>query len=209
LFTDIGEGPLLTALTAGVLLLIMPSIVDRIRSLKLGEFEVELLRQIAETARNTADTLRRLGLGPELDAYATVYTELHGPELKAVRGQVLDRIVQRVSHASAVEKFDKDEVKDLFHSGSPMVRVLALGLMEGDLSLLDGEVLLDAVDRSLTGNEQFHALRVVRNGWSRLTPEQRNQLLAAIDSNRQIQAGPDRRELAQQIRELAGSPRIR
>ena len=107
LFTDVGDGALITVLAAGLLLLIMPSIVDRIRRLRLGAFEVELLRQIAESARKTAESLRRLGMEPELDAYATIYTELNSPELKAVRGQVLDRIVQRVSQAAAVEKFDK------------------------------------------------------------------------------------------------------
>jgi len=209
LFTDVGQGPLLIVLAAGLLLLIIPSIVDRIRSMRVREYEVELIRQIAETARKTADILRRHGMGPELDAYASIYTELNSPELKAVRGQVLDRIVQRVSQASAVEKFDRAEVKDLFMLGSPIVRVLALGLMEGDLSLIDSEVLLDAVNRSLTGNEQFHALKVIRNGWGRLTPEERNQLMVSIEANPQIQAGPDRRDLAQEIRGLAGSPRIR
>ena len=208
LFTDVGEAELVTALAAGLLLLIMPAIIDRLRRIRLGQFEVELVRQIAVTARKSADTLRRLGMQKELDAYATIYTELRGPELTAVRGEVLDRIVQRVSNASAVEKFDKDEVKELFLYGSPIVRVLALGLIEGDLSLMDGEVLYDAINRSLTGNEQYHALKVIRNGWGWLSPEERARLLDAIDSSRQIQSGPDRRELAQQIRELAESSRI-
>jgi hypothetical protein len=209
LFTGVGQGPLITVLAAGLLLVIMPSIVDRIRRLKLGEFEVHLVRQIAATARKTADTLRALGMEKQLDAYATIYTELRGPELKAVRGEILDRIVQRVANASAVEKFDKDEVRELFFTGSPIVRVLALGLMEGDLSLLDGDVLHEAISRSLTGNEQYHALRIVRNGWGRLGPDERTRLLAEIDTNRQVGAGPDRRAVAEQIRELAGSSRIR
>jgi len=208
LFTGVGQGPLITVLAAGLLLVIMPSIVDRIRRMKLGEFEVHLVRQIAATARRSADTLRALGMEKQLDAYATIYTELRGPELKAVRGEILDRIVQRVANASAVEKFDKDEVRDLFFTGSPIVRVLALGLTEGDLSLLDSEVLHEAISRSLTGNEQYHALKIVRNGWGRLGPEERTRLLTAIETDRQIGAGPDRKAVAQQIRELAGSSRI-
>ncbi|WP_328998434.1 hypothetical protein OHA18_28745 [Kribbella sp. NBC_00709] len=70
--------------------------------MKLGEFEVRLVRQIAVTARKSADTLRALGMETQLDAYATIYTELRGPELKSVRGEILDRIVQRVANASAV-----------------------------------------------------------------------------------------------------------
>jgi hypothetical protein len=208
LFVDVGQGELIIVLAAGLLLLIMPSIVDSIRSLKLGPFEVQLLRQIAATARKSAEKLRRLGLEHQLDAYATVYTELRGPELKAVRGEVLDRIVQRVSNAAAVEKFDKGEVKDLFLFGSPIVRVLALGLMEGDLSLIDRDVLLDAVTRSLTGNELYHALRIVRNGWGWLSPDDRHRLVEAIEANQYIAQGSDERAVAQQIRELAGSSRI-
>lgn len=209
LFTDVDQGPLLIVLVAGLLLLIVPSIVDRIRSMRIGEFEVDLIRQIAENARKTADILRRHGMGPELDAYASIYLELHSPDLAAVRGQVLDRLTQRVSQASAVEKFDSAEVRDLFLHGSPIVRVLALGLIEGDLSLVDSDVLLDAVNRSLTAYEQFHALKVTRNGWGRLTPEARRQLMVSIDANPQIQAGSDRRDLAEEIRGLAGSPRTR
>ena len=84
-------------LAAGCLLLIMPSIVDRLRSMRLGQFEVQLVRQVAATARKSADTCADSGCDRELDAYATIYTELRGPELKDVRGEVLDRIVQRVA----------------------------------------------------------------------------------------------------------------
>ncbi|GAA3127016.1 uncharacterized protein (DUF3084 family) [Kribbella aluminosa] len=109
----------MTVLAAGLLLIVMPSIVDRIRTLKLGQFEVDLLRQMAASAKKTADTLERLGMRQELSAYATIYTELRESDLTALRGQILDQILQRVANAAAVEKFDKDEVADLFRTGSP------------------------------------------------------------------------------------------
>ncbi|MEU4197773.1 hypothetical protein AB0E69_38160 [Kribbella sp. NPDC026611] len=208
LFTGATEGELLIVLAAGLLLLVMPSIVDRLVKLRAGQFEVELIRQIAVNARKTAEALRRLGLADQLDAYATIYTELRDPELKGIRGEVLDRIVQRVSNAAAVEKFDKAEVRELFLNGSPIVRVLALGLMQGDLSLVDGDVLQEAIDRSLTGNEQYHALKVVRDGWGRLSDTQRNQLVNAIKTNARIERGPARREVAKEILGLGVSPRI-
>src|SRR5262245_27406685 len=40
LFTDVGQGPLLIVLAAGLLLLVTPPIVDRIRSRRIGEFDV-------------------------------------------------------------------------------------------------------------------------------------------------------------------------
>jgi len=209
LFVGIDDALLIPVLAAGFLLVVMPAIVDRLRSMRAGHFEIQLVRQIADNARKSAETFRRLGMEHELDAYATIYAELRGSELVVVRGEVLDRIVQRVANASVVEKFDKDEVKELFLHGSPIVRVLALGLMEGDLSLIDSAVLLDAIDRSLTGNEQYHALKLIRNGWGRLSPDERGRLMSAIDASPQIEHGASRRALAQQIRELAGSSRIR
>ncbi|MFF0345276.1 hypothetical protein [Kribbella sp. NPDC004875] len=209
LFTGVSEGQLVTVVAAGLLLLVMPSIVDRIRSMKLGAFEVDLLRQMAETAKHAAETLERLGMGPELSAYATIYSELRDEQLTPLRGQLMDRILRRVANAAAVEKFDKDEVRDLFVTGSPVVRVLALGLMEGDRSLIDSDVLLEAIRGPLSGNEQYHALKLAYDGWGRLTPADRNQLLAALDHNPKLQMGPDRIAVAQQIRELDANSRIR
>ena len=209
LFVNSDDAALIPVLAAGFLLVLTPAVVDRLRSRRAGHFEIHLIGQIAANARKSAEALRRLGMDRELDAYATIYNELRGPELVVVRDEVLDRIVQRVANASVIEKFDKDEVKELFVHGSPIVRVLALGLMEGDLSLVDSSVLLDAIDRSLTGNEQYHALKLVRNGWGWLSPEERGRLLSVIDADPRIQRGPSRSALAQQIRELAQSSRIR
>lgn len=202
LFADVDRTSLFAVLVAGLLLLIMPTVVDRIRTQRLGQFEVQLVRQIAGSARGAAQTLQRLGLGRELDAYATVYTELRGPELKDVRGMVLDRIVDRVAGAARVEKFDKDEVKAMFTEGTPVVRVLALGLMEGDPSLVDAAVLLEAVSRSSSGNEQYHALRLVRDQWSRLSPAERANLRSAIEASPQIEPGTARHRVADEIRML-------
>ncbi|WP_328998435.1 hypothetical protein OHA18_28750 [Kribbella sp. NBC_00709] len=80
--------------------------------------------------------------------------------------------------------------------------------MEGDPSVLDSGVLLTAINTSLTGNEQYHALKVIRNGWGQLSQTQRGELLAAINSNPQIANGPARREVAKEIQELDKSPWI-
>lgn len=204
MFSDVDEAVLALVLAIGVLLLVTPSIVDRIRAMKLGQFEVQLVRQVAASARQAANTLQRLGLGRELDAYATVYTELRGPELKNVRAMVLDRIIERVAAAAVVEKFDRNEVKAMFREGTPIVRVLALGLMEGDPSLIDGEILVEAVSRSLTGNEQYHALRLARDEWNRLSPAEHAALRSAIDASPYLKGGNAKSEVAQQIRALTG-----
>jgi hypothetical protein len=202
LFVDVDVEGLIAVLAAGVVLVLLPSVVGRLRKFKAGQFEIQLMEQIASKARKSAEMLRRLGMESELNAYAAIYAEMRGPELQNVRGQVLDRVVQRVSNASAVEKFDQAEIKNLFTHGAPIVRVLALGLIEGDLSLIDSGVLLEAISKPLTGNEQYHALKIVLYGWGRLTPDERTELRAAINSGPQIEAGPGRAALAQQIREL-------
>jgi hypothetical protein len=202
LFVDADVAALIAVLAAGAILVLLPSVVDRLRTFKAGQFEIQLMDQIAGNARRSAEIFRRLGMESELNTYAAIYTELRGPEMKDVRAQLLDRIVQRVSNASAVEKFDATEVKDLFKYGAPIVRVLALGLIEGDLSLIDGDLLLEAISKPLTGNEQYHALKVVLHGWGRLSEAERTELRAAINSGPMIEAGVDRSALAQQIREL-------
>ena len=112
-----------------------------------------------------------------------------------------------MSNAAVVEKFDQGEIKDMFMNGSPIVRVLALGLMEGDLSLIDGSVLLEAVSRPLTGNEQYHALKLVRDGWGASRRISVPSCSRRSTPGRRSRKGEAERAV-QQIRGLAGSPRI-
>lgn len=202
LFARVNSGALIAVLIAGGLLLLTPTVVDRLESLGVGPdgVRMSLLKQVAATgARRGAEALHRLGLGSEIDTYARIYTELSGDSYREIRARVLDRIVEQVAGASAVEKFDQQEVRSMFEQGTPVMRVLALGLMEGDLSLVDGDVLLEGVSRSLTGNEQYHALKLTLRAWDRLAPPVRQALKAAIAHSVHVESGQGRRALAEQI----------
>ena len=56
-----------------------------------------------------------------------IYTELSGDNYQDIRTQLLNRIVAQVAAASAVEKFDKTEVRSMFFKGTPVMRVMARG----------------------------------------------------------------------------------
>lgn len=210
LFTETDTGALIAVLVAGALLLLLPSIVDRLSSgaVGAGGVTIDLLEQVvAAGARQSAQTLQKLGLDRQTDTYARLYTELSGDTYQDIRAQLLDRIVAQVATASAVEKFDKAEVRSMFFKGTPVMRVMALGLMKGDLSLVDADVLLESVSRSLTGNEQYHALDLTLRAWDRLASSERQVLKAAAARSVHLQQGSARRTLADTLQVLpeAGS----
>jgi len=214
LFADAGNLTI-AILVAGGLLVLVPTVVDRLETLAMGAdgVSLKLVQQVAASgAPHTAKALQKLGLGPEIDAYGRFYLELAGDAHQEIRSVVLDRIISDVAGASAVEKFDRDEVLQLFHEGTPVMRMMALGLMEGDLSLVDPQVLLEGVSRSLTGNEQFHALNLAYRAWDRLSPADRTELKAAIKRSVHLDFGPGRQTLANKVLDLPierapGAPR--
>jgi len=211
LFTEADTGALIAVLVAGAFLLLLPPIVDRLSSASVGAggVTVDLLEQVvAVGARRSAQALKKLGLDRQIDGYARIYTELSGQTSTDIRAELLDRIVAQVAAASAVEKFDKGEVRLMFFKGTPVLRVMALGLMKGDLSLVDADVLIESISRSLTGNEQYHALELTRQAWDRLASPERQALKAAAGRSVHIQPGSALRSLADTLQTLpeAGTP---
>lgn len=208
LFTGADTGALIAVLVAGAVLLLLPSIVDRLSSVAVGSVTIDLVEQVVDAgARQSAQALQKLGLDRQIDTHARIYTELSGDSYQDIRAQLLDRIVAQVAAASAVEKFDKAEVRSIFFKGTPVMRVMALGLMKGDLSLVDADVLFESVSRSLTGNEQYHALDLTLRAWDRLSSPERQALKAAAARSVHLQQGSARRTLADTLQVLpdAGS----
>lgn len=208
LFTGADTGALIAILVAGAVLLLLPSIVDRLSSVAVGSVTIDLVEQVVDAgARQSAQALQKLGLDRQIDTHARIYTELSGDSYQDIRAQLLDRIVAQVAAASAVEKFDKAEVRSIFFKGTPVMRVMALGLMKGDLSLVDADVLFESVSRSLTGNEQNHALDLTLRAWDRLSSPERQALKAAAARSVHLQQGSARRTLADTLQVLpdAGS----
>jgi len=101
----------------------------------------------------------------------------------------------------------RNEVAELFFSGSPGERIFALGLMQGRHSLAHVDAILDAVTDSRSAFEQYHALLLVLRMWDSLDNGSQRRLLAAIDAQsapgKHIRPGSDRHELVRQIRRRA------
>jgi hypothetical protein len=195
----------LPGLIAGAILVALPLVIDRLEQFSLQDtgLEFHFTRQIAQLgAPKSAGILEESGLARDLEAYTFIYTELTDPELLDTRKDLLDRLVQKASALAVSRKFDATEVRELFAAGSPIMRVLALGLMEGDPSLLDSAVLRSGLTESQTGNEQYHTLKLAHRNWCHLPAELRTELTKVMDTDHYINADSDRKTLATQIANL-------
>jgi len=80
-----------------------------------------------------------------------------------------------------------------------MMRVLALGLMQGDPSLADGATILSSIADSRSANEQFQGLTLAQLCWHNLPKSDRHAIQSAIKDSPHIQPGTDRRTLADRL----------
>ena len=86
------------------------------------------------------------------------------------------------------------------------MRVLVLGLMQGDCSLADGPTVLAAVADPLTKNEQYQGLQLARLCWRRLTRPERAALKYVIRTDPDIREGSGRHRVAEVILVLPDTP---
>lgn len=83
-----------------------------------------------------------------------------------------------------------------------MMRVLALGIMQGDPSLADGATIVSAISESRSANEQYQGLKLARLSWNTLSKADKQAIRAAIEASPYIRPDPDRRLLATELLEL-------
>jgi hypothetical protein len=158
-------------------LLVGAQLFDRLESLKVSGsgLELTLSREIADLgAPKTAAVLETAGLTSYMDSYEFVHKELAEERYEGARIKSQDALVGRAASIARTQKLDVREVRRMFAEGQPLLRVLALGLMEGDLSLADGATILDAISDSRTANEQYHGLKLAELCWQGLTGSQRS-----------------------------------
>jgi hypothetical protein len=200
-----GDGGAITMVIAGGLLVILPLILERVERISLAGAGVELWLVTEVTSKGApeaAKILRRTDLASIAGSYALAHAELTGPDFRDARKCLQDLLVRRAAAIASREKFSASEVRMLFVTGSPVVRVLALGLMQGDISLADITTLIAAISDSRSGNEQYQGLQLALHCSQRLTPSDWQQLRDAISQAR-FETGSDRHQLAQQ---LLGTP---
>jgi len=191
-----------TLCVIGAVLVISPFVIDRVERVSVSAtgLELRLTRQISELgAPKTARILDRSDLASFAESYALTREDLSDPAYRDARVHLKDRLVARAAALAEREKFDAGEVRELFKNGTPIMRVLALGLMEGDPSLADGPTVLSAIADSRSGNEQFHGLRLVLSLWPDLTRSERHAVQAAVAASPHISPASDRKPLADQV----------
>ncbi|WP_353809680.1 hypothetical protein [Agromyces sp. SYSU T00194] len=182
----------------GTSLLLVGALSDRITSVKVSGTRLELeLAQLG--APKAAKLLGRSEIGDLVATYAFLRSELND---RAIRVQLQDALVRQATALASTEKFPPEEVRTMLRDGAPVVRVIAIGLMLGDVSLADGGTLLDAVSRSRTPKEQTGALLVVERAWQSLMRADREALRSAIREDRFIPRNHDRKAIADRILDL-------
>jgi hypothetical protein len=179
---------------AGGTLLVAPFLATRLLELSLGAHGVslKLTQEIVELgAPKTARKLEREGL----TEFAYAYALIHEQSGFADKTWLQDALVTRAQGVALRERLDPTEVRELFFEGSPVLRVMCLGLMKGDPSLADENVVRSAIAESRTGNEQYHGLKLAELLWPRLTPEARQRLKTTIEDAPYWRQDEDRRSV--------------
>ncbi|MDI1462744.1 hypothetical protein QEZ54_17350 [Catellatospora sp. KI3] len=161
---------------AGMLLIIAPFVIDRLERVSVSGsgFEFGLSRDVAQQgAPKMAAIIDRSELARLAEAYGVLREALPDPTYTNARTYVQDVLLRRAATISEREKFDAGEIRALFANGTPVMRVMVLGLMAGDPSLADAASLAEGIARSATRTEQYEALRLAHRFWDRFTrPEQ-------------------------------------
>ncbi|MFI5912435.1 hypothetical protein [Dactylosporangium sp. NPDC051541] len=167
---------------AGVLLLVAPFMIDRLERVSVSGtgLELGLSRDVAEQgAPKAAAIIDRSELAQLTEAYGVLREVLPDPEYTNARSYVQDVLVRRAATIAEREKFDAAEIRALFSNGSPVMRVMVLGLMGGDPSLVDVASLVEGIAKPATRTEQYEALRLTERLWERLSEPERAMLRGA------------------------------
>ena len=219
IFMKLSIGGSTAVLVVGAGFVLASFFADRLTSLTVGASGISIT--LASDVRDagapcTARLLEKSSVGVELDALASAYALVHselsgraGDDLKRARVVLQDRLVERAKYLATLTKLPKDEVRRIFEAGSPVLRVLALGFMQGDPSLAIPSIVREAVGTSRTANEQYHGLRLAELLVPRMSPADRSVLEKVISEDPHIEkAGckSDRGQLAKRLRDSLKEP---
>jgi hypothetical protein len=191
-------------IVAGFLLVLTPFVLDRLEELPLGEADqsLRLTRTVRELgAGRTAKILESTDLVRFADSYGFINHVLDGPQYRAAKVHLQDTLISRAAEIAMTNSFDPIEVRRLFRDGPPVVRALALGLMDGDLALADADSVISAVADSRSANEQLHGLQLASRTWHKLTTIQRQAILDHVKADPRIAAHSDRARLAEELQQ--------
>jgi hypothetical protein len=196
-------GPVILVV-AGVILLVSPFILDRVQRGPVSPPRLDpwLASQVSDRgAPQTAAILARTRLGSLAEAYGALHDELAEPEYRSARLHLQDVLTERAASTARQEILEAREIRRLFANGSVVVRVLVLGLMQGDRSLADVATITAALLDSRSAIEQYQGLQLARLCWPTLSLSDRQDVRAAVEQSG-LEPGCDRWHLAQNVLRL-------
>jgi len=203
-----GSGAGVAVVIAGSVLLVSPFVLQRVEQLSVttSGLQMRLSQDIADLgAPKAARILDRTDLAWYAQSYSFIHEELGDDAYQDARIHLQDLLVDRAAAIARRQKFDGPEVRTLFRNAAPTMRVVALGLMQGDPSLADAPAILDAIQSPRSPNEQYQGLKLAIQCWPRLTAPSRSAIRATVEASPEIKAGASRRELAEKILALPAS----
>lgn len=201
-------------LAAGVALLALVVLRDRLETLRWGDLELTLRRQ-AEVAAAQGDHELERGLraaadslasraAPIAGSYETVRSSMRaGPE----RTAAMEAEVARAREDARSGSFKAEDVIELFRSGTDGQRIYALGIMQELPDLAPFDVVLDAVRSPHSPFEQYHSFLVADGVVSRLTAAEMETLEIALRQqlqSRRLRRDSDRVSVANRILDRLG-----
>jgi hypothetical protein len=203
------ETAAVATLVGGFALVIVASTLPRLAEVGVSTEGVTLKLTedaAAAGAPKAASLLESTGLADYAAAYGVVNSELRGmEEFRAARVYLQDSLVRRARAVAFANKIPAAEVRSLFLHGSPVLRTLSIGMMQGDPSTTDASLLASAISSPLSANEQYQALVLARDLWTRWSRADRELLQHRIRTT-DFPSGSDRSAAAAEVLALAGGP---
>jgi hypothetical protein len=198
-----GIGITTVPILAGVLLVVSPFALDHWENLPTTPVEQSRLTRTVKGlgAPKTARILNNTDLARLADAYGFIHHALDGPQYRAAKLHLQDTLISRAAEVAMTSSFDPAEVHQIFRNGPPVVRAIALGLMDGDPALIDPEVVISAITDARSTSEQVHGLGLADQIWHRMTPEQRAALLDHVDAHARLTENADHARIVEGLRQ--------
>lgn len=203
---DVNDVVLVVWLLLGAFILLMALFWSRVRSFSLGHGDTKLTAELAGIVGvQVAKELTSAGITQVASAYAFIHSTLGDSEAyRPAKVKLQDALVDQVRTSSFATKPNPRDVAKLA-KGSAAERVLALGLLRGDPSLVTLDALRSAITDSKSGNEQYHGLLAAKSAWSRFDETTRRQVIEIVDTRPYAGEDSDRDAVAADILALGKS----
>ncbi|HEX9995336.1 MAG TPA: hypothetical protein VGB14_20615 [Acidimicrobiales bacterium] len=197
---DLTDSVLVVWLLLGAFILLMALFWNRVRSLSLGHGDTKVTAELASiVGHDVAKELSSAGITQVASAYAFVHSALgEDAAYRPAKVKLQDALIDQVRTRSFTTKPNPKDVAQLA-KGSPAERVLAVGLLRGDPSLVTIDALRSAITDSKSGNEQYHGLLAAKEAWGRFDESTRRQVIETVNTRPYAGADSDRDAVAAEI----------